>query len=79
MEPDRYWFLYLGLLFVIFGSETGLAVCFGVVGFVRWFFYMTLALLAEFAALFFWALGALFCRLLRHGQEEGDETANAEE
>ena len=79
MEPDRYWFLYLGLLFVILGSETGLAVCFRVVGFVRWFFYMTLALLAECGALFFWALSVLFHWLLHRGQEEGDEAANAEE
>ncbi len=78
MEPDRYWFLYLGLLFVFLGSETGLAVCFRVIWAVRWCFYMTLALLAAVAACFFWALSLLFRRPSGRGREEDDETANAE-
>lgn len=79
MEPDRYWFLYLGLLFVFLGSETGMAVCFRVIWAVRWFFYMMLALLAEIAACFFWALSMLVRRPSGRGREEDDETANAEE
>lgn len=79
MEPDRYWFLYFGLLFVFLGSKTGLAVCFRVIWAVRWCFYMTLALLAEIAACFFWALSLLFRRPSGRGREEDDETANAEE
>lgn len=78
MEPDRYWFLYFGLLFVFLGSKTGLAVCFRVIWAVRWCFYMTLALLAEITACFFWALSLLFRRPSGRGREEDDETANAE-
>ena len=78
MEPDRYWFLYFGLLFVFLGSKTGLAVCFRVIWAVRWCFYMTLALLAEIGACFFWALSLLFRRPSERGREEDDETANAE-
>ena len=45
MEPDRYWFLYLGLLFIFLGSEMGQEICARVFSLVCAAFYMALALL----------------------------------
>lgn len=45
MEPDRYWFLYLGLLFIFLGSEIGQGICFRVFALVHAVFYLALALL----------------------------------
>ncbi len=45
MEPDRYWFLYLGLLFIFLGSEMGQEICARAFSLVCAAFYMALALL----------------------------------
>ena len=59
MEPDRYWFLYLGLLFIFLGSEIGQSICLRAMYLVRACFYLALALLFAAAALFFRVLGAM--------------------
>ncbi len=63
MEPDRYWFLYFGLLFVFLGSRVGLEICWRAFNLVRACFYIMLALLAGAAAT---VLEALHVMLLRY-------------
>ena len=63
MEPNKYWLLYLGLLFVFLGSNTGQAICFRVSCLVRACFYMMLAVAAMIAAKLFWAIGGVLLRL----------------
>ena len=46
MEPNRYWLLYFGLLFVFLGSNVGKAFCLWVSGILRACFYAVLALAA---------------------------------
>ena len=60
MEPDRYWFLYFGLLFVFLGSRAGQAICRIAFNLIRACFYMTLALLAGAAAGLLLVLSRLF-------------------
>ena len=62
MEPNRYWFLYLGLLFLFLSSRVGQAICLRVYGILRFCFYMTLALVAGLLALFFQGVSILILR-----------------
>ena len=56
MEPDRYWFLYLGLLFIFLGSEIGQSICLRAMYLVRACFYLALALLLLYTALLYLAI-----------------------
>ena len=60
MEPNRYWFLYLGLLFLFLSSRLGQAVCLRVYGILHFVYYMTLALAAWLLSLFFKGVAMLF-------------------
>ena len=62
MEPTRQCLLVLGLLFVFFGSETGQAICLRAYRIVRFWFYLSLALIAAICAIFFKQLGMLLLK-----------------
>ena len=78
MEPDRYWFLYFGLLFLFLSSKTGNMVCFVILDFLRTGFFLTVALLAAIAAKLCWAVSvilfrfAVFWKEKREGRTEAD-------
>ncbi|MBP5199068.1 MAG: hypothetical protein J6Z82_00250 [Schwartzia sp.] len=63
MEPDRYWFLYFGLLFLFLSSKVGKMSFFLVFDFLRAGFFLTLALLAAIASKACWVVGVLLFRL----------------
>ena len=50
MEPNRYWLLYFGLLFVFLGSKTGQAFRWWTFNILRACFYAALAIAAVAAA-----------------------------
>lgn len=50
MEPNRYWLLYFGLLFVFLGSKVGQAFCLWAYNILRACFYAALALAAATVA-----------------------------
>ena len=63
MEPNKYWLLYFGLLFIFLGSRTGQVICFRVFVLILACFYMVLAAAAMIAAKLLWVLGGLLLRL----------------
>ena len=68
MEPNRYWFLYLGLLFLFLSGRVGQVICFRVFVILHFCFYMTLALAARFLAFLFQSMAILimvFSKCLR--------------
>ena len=50
MEPNRYWLLYFGLLFIFLGSKVGQAFCWWTYNILRACIYAVLALAAATAA-----------------------------
>ena len=62
MEPNRYWFLYFGLLFVFLGSKVGQAFRVWVSGILRAFLYAALALAAAAAAKLLWEVSFLLLK-----------------
>ena len=74
MEPDRYWFLYLGLLFIFLGSEMGQEICARVFSLVCAGFYMALALLFATASFVLRVIGTMLLWLVSRwaGGEEED-------
>ena len=72
MEPDRYWFLYLGLWFIFLGSEMGQEICARVFALVCAAFYMALALLFATASFVLRVIGTvlLWFVLRRAGEQE---------
>ncbi len=72
MEPNRYWFLYFGLLFVFLGSRSGQVICWRLFNLVRAVFHITMALIAGVVSSFLWALSKLLLRYVerRIGERE---------
>ena len=86
MEPNRYWLLYFGLLFVFLGSNVGQAFRLWVFNILRACFYATLALVAAALAKLLWKLSFMllkFANVLVKEQEKhasvktGAETTSA--
>lgn len=86
MEPNRYWLLYFGLLFVFLGSKVGQALCLWTYNILRACFYATLALAAAALAKLLWEVSFLllkFANALIKEQENhtsaraGETTENA--
>lgn len=72
MEPNRYWLLYFGLLFVFLGSMVGQAFCLWTYNILRACFYAALALAAATAAKLLWEVSFLllkFANVLMKEQE----------
>ena len=59
MEPNRYWLLYFGLLFVFLGSKVGQALCLWTYNILRACFYAALALAAAALAKLLWEVSFL--------------------
>ena len=72
MEPNRYWLLYFGLLFVFLGSKVGQAFCMWALNILRACFYAVLALAAAAAAKLLWKLS---CLLLKFADAHTKEQA----
>ena len=70
MNPNRYWLLYFGILFVFLGSKRGQEVCRHVFNLFRTIFYLSLALIAGGLSMFFWALNALLQQFAVHKKVE---------
>jgi len=86
MEPNRYWLLYFGLLFVFLGSKVGQAFRLWVFNILRACFYAALALAAAALAKLLWEVSFLllkFANALIKEQENhtsaraGETTASA--
>ncbi len=86
MEPNRYWLLYFGLLFVFLGSKVGQAFCLWAYNIMRACFYAALALAAATVAKLLWEVSFLllkFANALMKEQENhtsakaGETTASA--
>ena len=54
MEPNKYWLLAIGLVFVFVGSRTGFRICNHIYNIIRSCFYLTIALIFAVAAKFMW-------------------------
>ncbi len=78
MEPNRYWLLYIGILLVFIGSQTGQTICWRVFNLVRACFYMTLALIAAGAARLLCALGNLLLRYANRRKAEREQLCEAD-
>lgn len=85
MEPNRYWLLYFGLLFVFLGSKIGQAFRLWAFNILRACFYVALALAAAAVAKLLWKLSSLLLKVSNALMEEHerraktktrDETAN---
>ena len=62
MEPNRYWLLYFGLLFVFLGSKVGQAFCLWAFNILRACFYAALALAAAALAKLLWEVSFLLLK-----------------
>ena len=62
MEPNRYWLLYFGLLFVFLGSKVGQAFRLWVFNILRACFYAALALAAAALAKLLWKVSFLLLK-----------------
>ena len=62
MEPNRYWLLYFGLLFVFLGSKVGQAFCMWAFNIIRACFYAALALAAFAAAKLLLAVSSMLLK-----------------
>ncbi len=72
MEPNRYWLLYFGLLFVFLGSKVGQAFRLWAINILRACFYAALAVAAAAAANLLWKLS---CFLLKFANAHTKEPA----
>ena len=77
MEPNRYWLLYFGLLFVFLGSKVGQAFRLWVSSILRACFYATLALAAAAVAKLLWELSSLLLRIANAHMKEQEKHASA--
>ena len=76
MEPNRYWLLYFGLLFVFLGSNVGRAFCRWMSSVLRACLYAVLALAAAALAKLLWELSSLLLRIANaHGDEQESRAA----
>ena len=70
MEPNRYWLLYFGLLFVFLGSNVGRAFCRWASSILRACFYAVLALAAAALAKLLWELSSLLLKIANAHTDE---------
>lgn len=77
MEPNRYWLLYFGLLFVFLGSKVGQAFRLWVSSILRACFYATLALAAAAVTKLLWELSALLLKFANAHMKEQEKHASA--
>jgi hypothetical protein len=86
MEPNQYWLLYFGLLFIFLGSKVGQAFRWWIYNIFRACFYAALALAAFAAAKLLLAVSNLLLKFTNANMQEqekhvyagsGAETANA--
>lgn len=75
MEPNRYWLLYFGLLFVFLGSDVGQAFRLWVSSVLRACFYAELALAAAAVAKLLWKLSSLLLSISNALIEEQERHA----
>lgn len=62
MEPNRYWLLYFGLLFIFLGIKVGQAFCLWAFNIFRACFYTVLALAAAALAKLLWKVSFLLLK-----------------
>ena len=77
MEPNRYWLLYFGLLFVFLGSNVGQAFCLWVFNILRACFYAALALAAAALAKLLWKLSFMLLKFANAHMKEQEKHASA--
>ena len=77
MEPNRYWLLYFGLLFVFLGSNVGKAFCLWVSGILRACFYAVLALAAAALAKLLLTLSSLLLKIANAHMDEQERLATS--
>ncbi len=70
MEPNRYWFLYFRLLFILLGSRAGQIICWRLFNLIRAVFHITLSLIAGVVSRFLWALSQLLLRYIERKKAE---------
>jgi hypothetical protein len=76
MEPNRYWLLYFGLLFVFLGSKVGQAFRLWVFNILRACFYAALALAAAALAKLLWKLSFMLLKFANaHMKEQENHTS----
>lgn len=76
MEPNRYWLLYFGLLFVFLGSNVGKAFCLWVSSILRACFYAVLALAAAALAKLLLTLSSLLLNIANAHMDEQERLAS---
>ena len=77
MEPNRYWLLYFGLLFVFLGSKVGQAFRLWAFNILRACFYAALALAAAALAKLLWKLSSLLLKFANALVKEQEKHASA--
>ena len=77
MEPNRYWLLYFGLLFVFLGSKVGQAFRLWVSSILRACLYATLALAAAAVAKLLWELSSLLLKFANAHMEKQEHNPSA--
>ena len=77
MEPNRYWLLYFGLLFVFLGSNVGQAFRLWVFNILRACFYAALALVAATLAKLLWEVSFLLLKFANAHMKEQEKHASA--
>ena len=80
MEPNRYWFLYFGLLFIFLGSRVGRILCGHVSMLFRAGMYLVLALLTAALAKILLGLSGFLLKIANKMEgEDGAEAKSVEE
>ena len=77
MEPNRYWLLYFGLLFVFLGSKVGQAFRLWVFNILRACLYAALALAAAALAKLLWKLSFMLLKFANAHMKEQEKHASA--
>ena len=77
MEPNRYWLLYFGLLFIFLGSKVGQAFRWWIYNIFRACFYAALALAAFAAAKLLLAVSFLLLKFTDMHMQEQETHASA--
>lgn len=78
MEPNRYWLLYFGLLFVFLGSKVGQAFCLWAYNILRACFYAALAMVAATVAKLLWEVSFLLLKFANALMKEQEKHASTE-
>ena len=78
MEPNRYWLLYFGLLFIFLGSKVGQAFRLWVSSILRACLYAALALAAAAAAKLLWEVSFLLLKFANAHKQRASATTRLE-